>query len=166
MISGSFGMYIMSVVGAVVLATVAEVLMPEGKTAKYVKSAVSIFLVLIIISPISKMLSGEVSFKDIFGSEITTVDYRIISKINESKADALEDNTEKHLKSCGYENINVNILYTGGKEGIKVDYVHIDFTKFEFKESGAHIHIIDNIVDIVSVYLGVAKENIYTYGAD
>lgn len=166
MISGTFGTYILSIVGAVVLATVAEVLMPEGKTAKYVKNTLSIFLVLIIISPISKMIAGDIVIKDIFSSEVIQTDYSFISKLNEKKAQTLENNTERHLNLNGYSNTSIKILYTGNEKGIKIDYVHIDLTKFEFNGEGPHIHIIDNIKNLVSVYLGISKEYIYTYGAD
>jgi len=156
----------MSVVGAVVLTTVAEILMPEGKTAKYVKNTLSIFLVLIIISPISKIMTGEINFNNFFNSESYQTDYSFISKLNEKKVTAIEEDTENYLKSNGYENITVNILYTGTAEGVNIDYVHLDLTKFEFKDNTVHIYIIDNIIDTVTIYLGIAKENIYRYGAD
>jgi hypothetical protein len=166
MISGAFGLYIMSVAGAVVIAAVAEIIMPEGKTAKYVKSALSVFLVFIIISPLSQMFLQGISFDNLFSSDVLQTDYSFIAGINESKAKALEKSAANYLKQKGYENISVNVLYTGDKEGIKVIGVNIDLTKFEFKDGDRHIHIIDNIIGLVSVYLNVAKENIYIYGKD
>lgn len=166
MITGSFGVYILSIVGAVVLTSVADIIMPEGKTSKYVKNALSIFLVLIIISPISQMLSGGVNFDNFFETDNIQTDYSFILKLNEQKAEALEQNTKSHLKQAGYENITVNILYTGNTEGIKVDYVHLDLTKFEFNANDEHIHIIDNIIKCVSVFLNISKEKIYTYGTN
>lgn len=166
MITGSFGLYIMSVVGAVILSTIAEIIMPEGKTAKYVKNTLSIFLVMIIISPISQLLTGDINFNDFFKNESIETNYSFILKLNEKKAEALEKDTQNYLQQNDYDNITVNILYTGNEEGIKIDFVHLDLTKFEFKENDLHIHIIDNIIDLVSRYLNIAKENIYTYGAN
>lgn len=161
-----FGLYVLSIVGAVVLMTVADIIMPDGETAKYIKSTLSIFLVLIIITPIANFLSGSTDLSGFLINEKVQTDYSFINKLNEKKADALEEKTENYLKQKGYTNVGVNILYTGSTEGIEIDYVHLDLINLVFNSNDEHINIIDNIVEYVSVYLNVTKENIYTYGAD
>lgn len=165
MIGSAFGMYIMSIVGAVVLMTVADIILPEGQTAKYTKSALSIFLVLIIISPISKIMSGEVDIGSIFKSESVQADYSFTQNLNRIKADSLEKGLEKHLEKNGYKNVKANILYTESAEGITVDFVHIDLTNVVFIKETEHINIIYEVTNISSEYCVVQKERVFTYGA-
>lgn len=161
-----FGTYVFSIAGAVVLITIADLIMPEGKSSKHVKSALSIFVALIILSPLAKIAAGEVRLTDLFDSEAVEVDYSFISRLNEKKVRALEDDLEKRLSAEGYPGIKIRILYTDNKEGINMEYAHVDLTSFEFNSGQPHIHIIDNIVGIVGAYLDLPKERIYTYGAN
>ncbi|NLK18080.1 MAG: hypothetical protein GX304_06170 [Clostridiales bacterium] len=163
--NNAFGTYVFSIAGAVVLTTIADLLMPEGKNSKHVKNALSIFLALIIISPLAKVASGEIKISDLFDGTAIEVDYSFISKLNERKVRSLEQSLERHLAEKGYPSIKVRILYTDNKEGINMDYAHIDLTSFEFNTGEPHIHIIDEIVGIASAYLKLPRERIYTYGA-
>lgn len=167
MTGGSFGVYILSIAGAVVIMTVADIIMPEGQTSKYLKSILSLFLVLIIISPLPDMLKKGADINSYFTENAFESDYTsFITSLNAKKAAAVEEKTEKYLEGLGYKGIEVRLVYTGNTEGINIDYVHLDLTNLVFNNNGEHINIIDNIVEYVSVYLGAAKENIYTYGAD
>lgn len=164
MIGGDFGVYILTITGAVVIIAVSEILMPEGKTAKYVKSALSVFLVFIIISPIANFFNKGIDYKDIFKQDVLQSDYTFTAKLNEQRAKAMEKSAQKYLEQKGYENILVKVLYSGSKEGIEVDFIHLDLTYFEFNGDSQHIYIIDNIIDLTAEYFNVSKERVYTYG--
>jgi Stage III sporulation protein AF (Spore_III_AF). len=93
-----FGLYILSIAGAVVLMTFADIIMPEGQTAKYIKSTLSIFLVLIILSPIADFFSGGVDLSGFSANSTVQTDYGFINKLNARKAEALEEKNGKLFK--------------------------------------------------------------------
>lgn len=44
--------WIMGIVGVIALATLADILLPEGETAKYIKGFLAVFVVAAIVAPI------------------------------------------------------------------------------------------------------------------
>lgn len=51
--------WIISIVGVICLGVLLEIVLPEGKTAKYVKGAFSLLVIFVMISPLPALLKGE-----------------------------------------------------------------------------------------------------------
>lgn len=166
MITGGFGTYILSITGVVILLSIADIIVPKGKTAKYIKSAMSILLILIIITPISKIKSGELGIGGIFDSDTSYTEVNFSNNLNRMKIEQMEKTTSAYLTTKGYKNITIKILYSIINNEIIIDFVHIDFTKFVSSGSGEHIQTIQKIIAYVAEYLNVPIERVFTYGAN
>lgn len=57
-----FSAWILSIVGVAAITLIVDILLPEGETAKYIKSVFGILTVFIIAMPLPGILGGEVVF--------------------------------------------------------------------------------------------------------
>ena len=83
--------WILSVVGTVLTVTLAEVMLPEGQTAKFIKGVISLAIIYVVIAPIPALLSSKIdinSFFD-FSSSSYESDASFIGIIKEDKQSAL-----------------------------------------------------------------------------
>ena len=95
--------WILGVVGMVLIVTLAEIIVPEGETAKYVKGVISLMIVYIIVLPIPTLLSTKIdinSFFD-FSSESYEIDSDFIQIIKEDKQCALSDSLKSVFRDSG-----------------------------------------------------------------
>ena len=58
--------WIMGIVGVIALATLADILLPEGETAKYIKGFLAVFVVAAIVAPIPFFLDSETAGGEFF----------------------------------------------------------------------------------------------------
>ncbi len=82
--------WIMGVVGVIALATLADILLPEGETAKYIKGFLAIFVVAAIVAPIPFLLNSD-SFGDIFDNSSITADEELLEKLQDMQEEEKED---------------------------------------------------------------------------
>ena len=53
------GAWILSIAGVICLGILLEIVLPEGKTAKYVKGAFSLLVVIAIVAPLPKLINSD-----------------------------------------------------------------------------------------------------------
>ena len=58
--------WILSVVGTVLTVTLAEVMLPEGQTAKFIKGVISLAIIYVVIAPIPALLSSKIDINSFF----------------------------------------------------------------------------------------------------
>lgn len=105
---------------AVILATIIEIILPEGNNKKYVKTIIGIYMLFVIIYPIISKISGnKLNVESIVNSASATMDeYQINNNITlETDAyvekiyqDKMEKDIKERLKEKGY-NVNSLNLY-------------------------------------------------------
>ena len=83
--------WLMGVVGVIALATLADILLPEGETAKYIKGFLAIFVVAAIVAPIPFLLNSSESFGDIFDNSSITADEELLEKLQDMQEEEKED---------------------------------------------------------------------------
>ena len=62
----SISAWVLSVAGISVLGVLIDLILPSGQTRKYVKGVFAFIVVLVIITPLPKLLGGEYRAEDIF----------------------------------------------------------------------------------------------------
>lgn len=63
--------WIIAIVGVVVLGVLLEIILPDGEVTKYIRGIFSIIVVVVIVTPIAQILSGDKKFEfDIKGAQI------------------------------------------------------------------------------------------------
>lgn len=101
-----------SVVTAVIIVTILEMILPEGKNKKYIKTVLGIYLLFTIISPIIKAVSGqELNVENILELEkfvnsngnANSISIQTNSSIESIYETNLKKDIKEKLKQKGYE---------------------------------------------------------------
>ena len=61
----AFSSWLLSVVGVVILGVLIDVVLPEGNVNKYIKAVFAFVIILVIISPLTKIDSVDVSLENL-----------------------------------------------------------------------------------------------------
>ena len=112
--------WVNQIIVAVIIATVIEMILPNGNNKKYIKMVIGLYVLFAIIQPISKIITGkslEVSnfnYKKYFSKDISK-EYSQDFEENNSKLikqayiNNIQEDIKKKLKKKGYETISCNI---------------------------------------------------------
>ena len=104
--------WILAVVGMVLTVTLAEIMLPEGQTSKYVKGVVSLMVVYVVILPIPTLLSAKFDINTFFdfSAESYQIDSSFIQIIKEDKQSAIEDSLKTVFCGSGLETAGAVVL--------------------------------------------------------
>lgn len=102
--------WIMGIVGVIALATLADILLPEGETAKYIKGFLAVFVVAAIVAPIPFFLDSETAVEDFFKSTPITTDGELLEKLEDLRDK--QDDKEKEARSTDITENSANIYIT------------------------------------------------------
>ncbi len=90
--------WIISIVGVICLGILLEIVLPEGKTAKYVRGAFSLLVVFSIAAPLPGLIKGGAGFS---ASETIEADAAYESEIISAYLSRMETAAEKALEESG-----------------------------------------------------------------
>lgn len=110
--------WVLSIVGIICLGILLEIVLPEGKTTKYIRGAFSLVVICVIVAPLPALAKkdwnvdlGDISF---------SVDGGTVDGLYENYKTGLQTDIEKHLASNGYK-ASVSLDMNEGKiESVKV----------------------------------------------
>lgn len=107
-----------NIVIAVIIATIIEMILPEGNNKKYVKTVIGVFVLFTIVSPIfSKLTGNKISLEDELGNMLEldnmsakeTVSMETSDNIEKVYIANLKEDIKKRLKEKGYEAKELNV---------------------------------------------------------
>ena len=104
--------WILSIVGMVLTITLAEIMLPEGQTAKYIKGVISLMIVYVVIAPIPSLLQSKIdinSFFD-FSSQSYESDRTFIEIIKEDKQSALSEGLKTVFEKSGLKTASAIVV--------------------------------------------------------
>ena len=137
------------IVVAVVLATLIEMLLPNGNNKKYVKTVIGIFVLFSIIAPIidnisSTHISQEVDFAIEEQEKIEEIDTN--KNIEEVYRKNMERDIKNKLQEKGYqiEITALSIHFVEGEDYGKVNQIHLKVIQEKTEESNS-IKTVENI---------------------
>lgn len=137
------------IVVAVVLATLIEMLLPNGNNKKYVKTVIGIFVLFSIIAPIidnisSTHISQEVDFAIEEQEKIEEIDTN--KNIEEVYQKNMEQDIKNKLQEKGYkiEITALSIHFVAGEDYGKVNQIHFKVIQEKTEESNT-IKTVENI---------------------
>lgn len=116
----------MSIVGVICLGILLEIVLPSGKTAKYIKGAFSIVVVLVIVAPLPSIVKKDWKFE--FDDSFFSVDEGYVESVNSSYRESVENDLKSYLARCGYEVVDIKIEYDEQKS---VDIVSLTISRNE-----------------------------------
>ena len=136
------------IIVAVIIATIIEMILPNGSCKKYVKVVVGIYILFTIISPIiTKFSSNNFNINDIldtkaYEEQMAKSDEDISKKIEENNnrtikdiyQSNLESDIKAKLKDKGYEVLNTYIQIRDD-ENYTIEFISLSLDKKETEES-------------------------------
>jgi len=151
--------YILSVCGAVIISALVSIIMPEGKTGKFINGIVKIACVLIMVSPIISWvykLKGEKS-QSVNNIKVD-IDDDFLNYFNNVKAEELEKDIKKIIENQYDIEVFVEIDWQISNYAFTLKKVLINIKNFGIYKKDEHIIIIEQIQTIVSDKLKIDKD--------
>lgn len=106
------------IIVAVIIATLIEMILPNGSSKKYVKVVIGMYILFTIVSPIIKKVGG----KDI---DLNTIDIekyeQQIAKSDNTISRKFEDNNTRSIKDIYVSNLKADISAKLKEKGYKID---------------------------------------------
>lgn len=162
----NFSQWILSILGVVLVGFIAELFLSETRTGKFVRTVCATVTVLIIVSPLPMLLSGNISFDGNFDIENGyEIDGKYIDFINNKKLEIMSKNLRIVLKNEGIDNADVDILGEWDSAGeITLKQVKINLSKSVIDEKLQHINKYELTKEKVTKYLKIETEKVVVYG--
>lgn len=114
--------WVQGIVVAIIIATVIEMLVPEGNNKKYVKIIIGIYIIFTIVSPvISKLGKQEIDFTN----SIDISKYQKEIKKYSVDADKLQKESEKSIQDVYISNLKTDMKSKLEEKGYKVNQIQI-----------------------------------------
>ena len=143
-----FTAWIMSITGAVCLGALADILMSEGATKKYVKGIVALIVFAVILAPVPAILSGDLSFG--LGEYTDAENSAFVNDVTEARYRNAEYALETALATCGYDNADVRIYLSYGNSAPEILQVIVDITGSVIIEGEANINIREEVAEFTA----------------
>lgn len=117
--------WIISIVGVICLGVLLEIVLPEGKTAKYVRGAFSLLVLFVMISPLPALINKDWS-EDI-SADWLKLDEGYVSSTYTSYAERMKTTAEQWLIENGMEGEVKIAMEEGTLRRIEVRLVSVDY---------------------------------------
>ena len=147
---------------AVVIATIIEIILPEGNNKKYVKTVIGIYIVFVIMYPIiSKITNKNINFQSIVDDTTSkineyesnnTLAIETSSYIEKVYKEKIEDELTKKVNEKGYKVDSLKIYVNTKTEEVygEINNIIMEVSKDEQKENN-EVSKINNETDITNI---------------
>ena len=156
----SISTWVLSVAGISIIGVLIELILPIGKTKKYVKGVFAFIVVLVIITPLPKLFGGEYRVEDIFEEDAIIIQEDFIYEINRDRLEKIEAMIESDLLEKGYKNIDIQLNANIFTNNMSIDAVFVDLSDLVISENLQHKNINDIVIESVLKYVNVPKSDI------
>ena len=160
----SISSWVLSIAGVICLSTISQFILPEGQMSKYVKGIFSFIILLIIVSPLPKILKQEIDFSKIFDyKETIKVDEDYLYQLNLDKLNYFKNEIEQEIKKHGYDNVEVYINCNIKDKKMKFKSITVDLKNLVIRENSEHkiiAKIREDINKIILSYVEINEEDI------
>lgn len=156
--------WVQGIIVAVILATIIEIILPEGNNKKYVKTIIGIYIMFVIVGPlISKMLNKDVNIESIMQNTTSTmskletnnnITIETNAYIEKTYKQKLEEDIKNKSSEKGYNSSFLNLaIETGDSEeygqinsiAMKIDKIDKSIENEREDKKGTTNNTIDNV---------------------
>lgn len=154
---GALNSWASGIVASVIIATIIEMILPEGKNKKYIKTIIGIFVLFAIISPvITKFSKGDIDLGAILASSSNVSDYSEKTKsintdnmVLDTYKEKLKTEITKKIEEKGYAVNSLNIEISSKEESY--GYIKSISIDVQEKEEKGQISMVNEIkIDVNS----------------
>lgn len=154
--------YLLNILGIVIMGVLIEIITPNGKMSKYIKSIFSIFVVFVLISPLST-ISSNINITKYFDISTYQLDNNLLANINERKINAIEIDIENALADEQITNVNVDIYYELTNNEIIIQNVQVELKNAILNKRFEHINKYAFINEVLLRYVDIEERIIEYY---
>ncbi|MCH5165749.1 MAG: stage III sporulation protein AF [Clostridiales bacterium] len=154
----SFAAWGLTILGLAVVTTVAEMLLPQGKTKKVIRSVTATVAVLVIVTPLPSLFKSGFNFD--FEKDAVQIDDKYLEYTEKLKSELYCSAAKKYLAEKGYA---TDFEMSVTLDGWNVKSVTLNFSDFGMTDNAEHIHK-SEIIKLVADYFGIGEEAIMSYG--
>ncbi len=151
----------MGIAGVVLVGVLVEMLLPQGKLNKLLKSIVAVATILIIVSPLKNIDTSKFDFSKFF--EPIAIDNNFVKEKQQKMIESLQSDIENNLTQNGYQNTIVKIDGTISGEKCTILAVYVDLENLVLLDKKLNIDKYTNIVAIIKKSIDVSEEDIIFY---
>lgn len=151
--------WVLNLVGISLMGILIEILLPSGKTNKYIKGVLSLVTISVVISPIISIFTNHSVIKIFFDQDIV-VDEQFVASTNQSSNQREEKLIESMLESQGYKGVEINIIPSSDSQN-KIEFVKICTKNMVIDSENSNIDIKGKIISLVSKRLKIDVGKIY-----
>lgn len=110
------------IIVAVIIATIIEMILPNGSSKKYVKVVIGIYILFTIISPVISKFSNNIDVNEL----LNTQEYeQILAQSDNNISKRIEDNNNKTIKDIYISNLETDIKSKLQEKGYGVSSTYI-----------------------------------------
>ncbi len=153
--------WILSITGIVLVGLLFDILLPNGKTNKIVKSVVALFTVLVIVSPLKNIDLNNFDFSNLF--ENFNIDSQFVSSITEDMVQTLKDDIQENLYENGYSGVKIDFEVSSSQENLQIKTVFVDLSNLVLLDNNLNINKYTNIVAIIKSLVDIKEDSIIFY---
>ena len=158
------------IIVAVIIATIIEMLLPEGSSKKYIKVVVGIYILFTIVSPVITKITN----KEFKLSDIIDLDEYIEAASSDNTYNELEKSNNENIKEVYIASLKTDIEGKIANKGYNADSIEVEVqdndeytinsitisvSKLDEKEENNNIEIVNEVEINVSTSTEKSKEN-------
>ena len=153
--------YLISIIGVVMLGVLVDLVLPSGQMNKFVKSMFGIFTILIIISPVPKLINSNFDFSSLFYNQASIeIDKDFLEVTNKKIVEQLEKSIESSCEKSGYSHVKCEIESILVENKLVIEKVKINLDKLVISQNVVHINKYTEIEQAVQRVVNIEKERI------
>ena len=156
--------YLLGIVGVVLILVVVDLILPDSKISKYIKSIASIFVVAVIASPIINLVKSDWDWKSFFVSSEYQVDENILNNINQQNIEVLEKELVEYLETQGFKGVDIMISASLTDLELKINCIYVNLCDLVINENSEHIDYYTKIKELITQQINIEEEKIIIYG--
>lgn len=153
--------YLLSIIGVCVLGVIVSMILPSGQMSKYIKAFFGLFTILVIISPIPKLLNSNYDFSSLFYNQKSTeIDADFIDATNKKIVNQLKLLIQKNCEKSGYFGVECEIESNLENNNLIIKKIYLNLENLVISQNVVHINKYTEIVQAVQQVVNVEKEQI------
>lgn len=155
--------YILAVCGAVILSALALILLPEGKTGKFINGILKLFCLLVMLVPLLALFRSGGSAGDLFagGQAAAEPDAAFIEYMFSRRAEQEEGLVEADVFEAYGVEVSAQIGWESADYAFTVKNVQVKIENFGIYGQDEHIMIIEQIGERIGARYEGAEVSVY-----
>lgn len=149
--------WIMSITGVICISVIVELILPNGQMNKYIKGIFSFIILLVIISPLPKLLKKDFDFDNMFGNGEIEVQQNYLYQLNLDKVSAMQKAINENIESQGYLNVEARIDSDIFADKFEIKAVYVDLSRLVISGQAKHTDIMNIKKDMIDMIISITN---------